>query len=119
MTWFSTWTAIPSLFAAPALLFLLFPDGHLISRGWQAVFWLVIAATCLTTVSTALEPILGAAPFKGVINPLGVDTSVTPFALISPFGWPGMATGLLAAAPAIYICAPSGNTLYEGCVPHA
>jgi hypothetical protein len=26
----STWAAIPSLFAAPALLFLLFPDGHLI-----------------------------------------------------------------------------------------
>ena len=67
------------------------------------VFWLVIAATCLTTLSTALDPVLGDAPFKGAINPLGVDTSGTPFALISPFGWPGMAAGLLAAAPAMIV----------------
>jgi hypothetical protein len=99
----SSWIAIPSLFAAPAFLFLLFPDGHLISRGWLIVFWLVIAATCLTTLSAALDPVLGDAPFKGVIYPLGVDTSGTPFALISPFGWPGMAAGLLAAAPVMIV----------------
>jgi hypothetical protein len=103
MAWISSWVIIPTLFAAPALLFLLFPDGHLISRGWLVVFWLVIAATCVTTLSSALDPVLDDAPFKGVVNPLGVDTSGTPFALISPFGWPGMAAGLLAAAPAMIV----------------
>ena len=103
MAWLSAWIIIPSLFAAPALLFLLFPDGHLMSRGWLIVFWLVIAATCVTTLSSALDPVLDDAPFKGVVNPLGVDTSGTPFALISPFGWLGMAAGLLAAAPAMIV----------------
>ena len=103
MAWLSSWTIIPSLFAAPALLFLLFPDGHLISRRWLMVFWLVIAATCLTVLSTALVPVLDEAPFKGVVNPLGVDTSGTPFALISSFGWPGMAAGLLVAALAMIV----------------
>ena len=103
MAWISSWVIIPTLFAAPALLFLLFPDGHLISRGWLIVFWLVIAATFVTTLSSALDPVLDEAPFKGVVNPLGVDTSGTPFALISPFGWPGMAAGLLAAAPAMIV----------------
>jgi hypothetical protein len=103
MAWLSAWTIIPSLFAAPALLFLLFPDGHLISRRWLVVFWLVIAATCVTMLSSALDPVLDDAPFKGVVNPLGVDTSGTPFPLITPFGWPGMAAGLLAAAVAMIV----------------
>jgi hypothetical protein len=103
MAWFSAWTIIPCLFAAPALLFLLFPDGHLISRRWLVVFWLVIAATCVTMLSTALDPVLSDAPFEGVVNPFGVDTSDTSFALISPYGWPGMAAGLLAAAVAMIV----------------
>jgi hypothetical protein len=103
MAWLSSWTVIPSLFAAPALLFLLFPDGHLIARGWLVVFWLIIGATCVTALSTAVDPVLGDAPFRGVVNPLGIDTSGTPFALISSFGWPGMAAGLLAAALAMIV----------------
>jgi hypothetical protein len=73
---------VPTLFAAPALLFLLFPDGHLISRGWLVVFWLINAATWVTTLSSALDPVLDDAPFKGVVNPCGVDTSGTPFVLV-------------------------------------
>jgi hypothetical protein len=103
MAWLSAWTIIPCLFAAPALLFLLFPDGHLISRRWLLVFWFVIAATCVTMLSTALDPVLSDAPFKGVVNPFGVDISGTYFALITPFGWPGMAAGLLAAAVAMIV----------------
>ncbi len=103
MAWLSSWTVIPSLFAAPALLFLLFPDGHLISRRWLMVFWLVIAATCLTVLSTALVPVLDEAPFNGIVNPFGVDTSGTSFALVSAYGWPGMAAGLLAAALAMIV----------------
>jgi hypothetical protein len=103
MAWLSSWTVIPTLFAAPALLFLLFPDGHLISRSWLIVFWFVIAATCVTVLSTALHPVLDEAPFKGVVNPFGVDTSDTLFALVSPYGWPAMAAGLLASAVAMIV----------------
>ena len=103
MAWLSSWAIIPSLFAAPSLLFLLFPDGHLISRRWLIVFWLVIGATCLTALSTAIHPVLDEAPFEGTVNPFGVDTSGTPIALVSPYGWPGMAVGLLAAAGAMIV----------------
>src|SRR5215210_6925369 len=34
MAWLSNWIFIPVLFAAPAMLFLLFPDGKLVSRRW-------------------------------------------------------------------------------------
>ena len=45
MAWISSWIGIPSLFATPALLFLLFPDGHLVGRRWLIVLWLVVTAT--------------------------------------------------------------------------
>ena len=103
MAWISSWTFIPSLFAAPALLFLLFPEGHLLGRGWLIVFWLVVATTCSTTVDVMFSLVMDDAPFEGVTNPLGIDTSGTLFANLGYFGWPGMAVGLLPAAPAMIL----------------
>jgi hypothetical protein len=57
MAWLSLWIFIPSLFAVPALLFLLFPDGRLIGRRWRVVLWLVIATTCAATVAAFLNPV--------------------------------------------------------------
>jgi hypothetical protein len=63
MAWISTWIGIPSLCAAPALLFLLFPDGHLIGRRWLIVFWLVVVATSSAMVDGALGPVVDDPPF--------------------------------------------------------
>jgi hypothetical protein len=82
--WLSTLIFIPVLFAAPAILFLLFPNGNLPGRRWRVVFWLVILTTCSTMAGAGLNPVLNDAPFKGVANPLGVDPPRARFSKPSP-----------------------------------
>ncbi|CAA9445510.1 MAG: ATP-binding region, ATPase-like [uncultured Rubrobacteraceae bacterium] len=103
MALLSTLMFIPVLFAAPALLFLLFPNGNLPGRRWRVVLWLVILTTCTTMVSGALDPKLDDAPFKGVVNPLGQDPPRTLIDTLSTIGWPGMAASFLLAAIAMIL----------------
>jgi hypothetical protein len=101
--WLSNLIAVPVLFAAPAMLFLLFPEGNLLGRRWRVVFWLVILTTCSAMMSSALDPVLDDAPFKSVANPFGLDPPRTLLDALSYFGWPGMATSLLLAAFAMIL----------------
>jgi len=103
MAWLSNWTFIPVIFAAPSLLFLLFPDGHLLSRRWRPVPWVVILTSCATVTSTMLQPVLDDPPFEGVPNPLGVDTPSIVNTILSSIGWPGMAASFLVAAFAMIL----------------
>src|SRR5215211_6065293 len=99
----STLIFIPVLFAAPAMLFLLFPNGNLPGRRWRVVFWLVILTTCSTMAGAALNPMLNDAPFKGVDNPLVVDPPRALFETFSNIGWPGMAVSFFLAAFAMIL----------------
>ena len=101
--WLSNLIFIPVLFAAPAMLFLLFPNGNLPNRRWWVVFWLVILTTCSTMAGNAFNPTLNDAPFKGVDNPLVVDPPRALFETLSNIGWPGMAASLLLAAVAMIL----------------
>jgi hypothetical protein len=103
MAWLSTSLVIPVLFAAPAMLFLLFPNGSLMSRRWRVVFWLVILTTCLTILGSTLNPVMNDAPFKGVVNPLAIDAPRGVHETLSNIGWPGMAASLLLAAFAMVL----------------
>ena len=103
MAWLSNWIFIPVIFAAPAMLFLLFPDGKLLSRRWRPVLWIVILTTCAAMASAILIPVLDEAPFEGVANPLGVAPPRTLLATLSNLGWPGMAASLLVAASAMIL----------------
>ena len=40
--WLSSWVQFPPLFGAPALLFLLFPDGRLLGPRWRGAVWLTV-----------------------------------------------------------------------------
>jgi len=65
-----TW--VPSLLGGTALLFLLFPDGRLLSPRWRPALWLAAAVTLAYMVGTMLKP----GPlyyFPAVENPLGVE----------------------------------------------
>ncbi len=66
---------VPSLLAATALLFLLFPHGRLPSRRWRPFVWLIGAVTLAYVVATAFN----AGPlyyFPDIENPLGLaDTT--------------------------------------------
>jgi hypothetical protein len=103
MAWLSNWIFIPVLFAAPAMLFLLFPNGRLLSRRWRPVFWIVILSTCAALTTSIFQPVLNDPPFVGVVNPLGFSP---PQALLEPLtwvGWPMMAASFLVAALAMIL----------------
>ena len=103
MAWLSNWIYIPVLFAAPAMLFLLFPDGTLLSRRWRPVFWIVILSNLAAITTSIFQPVLNDPPFEGVVNPLGFSP---PRALLEPLsyiGWPGMAASFLVAAIAMIL----------------
>jgi hypothetical protein len=103
MAWISNWIFIPVIFAAPAMLFLLFPDGNLLSRRWRPVFWVVILTTCAAMVTSIFQPVLDDAPFEGVANPLVVAPPRALLEVLSFIGWPGMAASFLVAALAMIL----------------
>ena len=103
MAWVSNWIFIPVIFAAPAMLFLLFPDGNLLSRRWRPVFWIVILTTCAAMASSILQPVMSEAPFDGVVNPIVADPPRALLAPLSYIGWPGMAASFLVAALAMIV----------------
>ncbi len=103
MAWLSNWIFIPVIFAAPAMLFLLFPDGSLLSRRWRPVFWLVILSNLAAITTSIFQPVLNDPPFQGVVNPLGYSPPPALLAPLSYIGWPGMAASLLVAAVAMII----------------
>ena len=71
--WLSTWLFVPALYCIPVYLFLLFPDGRLVSRRWKPVAWLAGAGLLATTVGNALSPgRLGDPTFETVENPVGL-----------------------------------------------
>jgi hypothetical protein len=103
MAWLSNWIYIPVIFAAPAMLFLLFPDGSLLSRRWRPVLWLIILSNLAAITTSIFQPVLNDPPFEGVVNPLGFSP---PQALLTPLsyiGWPGMAASFLVAAVAMIL----------------
>src|SRR5215213_5661333 len=99
----SNWIFIPALFAAPSMLFLLFPDGKLVSRRWIPVFWVVILTTCAAITTSIFQPVLNDPPFEGVVNPLGFSPPQALLAPLSYIGWPGMAASFLVAAFAMIL----------------
>ena len=103
MAWISSWIIVPVLFAAPAMLFLLFPDGTLLSLRWRPAFWLVILTTGSTITGAFLNPVMNDAPFEDVANPLSIDAPRALYETLGNIGWPGMAVSFLVAALAMIV----------------
>jgi hypothetical protein len=81
MAWISTWVGTVAFGVAFCFLFLLFPDGRLLSPRWRLVAWLAGAALTAVIVATALRPRLTdetrrpapeGAP-EAIDNPVGVE----------------------------------------------
>ena len=85
---------IPIALASMLTTFLLFPDGHLPSRRWRPVLWLLVASVCVGLIHTA---------FVAPTNTLDSGTVVTnPLAVSALSSWTWLETvwALLLAAGA-------------------
>lgn len=80
MAWLSQWIVFPVMMPVAALLFLLFPDGRLLSSRWRPVAWTVVTGGVLLALGDALMP-----------GPLYIQTSVE-----NPFGVGGTIGGVPA-----------------------
>jgi hypothetical protein len=77
LVWLAALLGGPTFFALFALIFLLFPEGRLLSRRWRLVVWLdLVAVACL--VYSAFEPgALGNLGLVRVANPFGMERLAT------------------------------------------
>lgn len=94
------------LFIPPVVLLLIcvpliFPDGHLLSRRWRAIVWLVVAALAALTISGLLRPgPIGSAELE---SPIAIDGSETFVGLLDAFANLTSPIGFGAAAAAVVI----------------
>jgi len=68
--WFSSLAEFSGLILAGAFVMLLFPDGHLPSRGWQLVAWTAVLGAVLTALYDAFLP-GSVSSYTYVENPFG------------------------------------------------
>jgi signal transduction histidine kinase len=81
--WLGTWPYAVSMAALPLVL-IVFPGGHLPSRRWRSVVWVVASATAIGCVAQALM----AGPFTEELpafrNPIGIDLPfLVPVSILS------------------------------------
>jgi hypothetical protein len=70
--WYENVTAGPVIFGAFAFLFLLFPDGHVVSSRWRPIAWITGAATVAIFAASAFRPgPLG--DYPAINNPFGLS----------------------------------------------
>ena len=96
--WIQSWIWVPSIGFTTTLLFLLFPDGRLLSRRWIPV----AALGTLAGISLMLYALLEPGPiveFPGVDNPFGVASAQDVFAV----GWLLLPLGALLSAASLVV----------------
>lgn len=72
LAWFAAWGFQPVL-VAPALIMLLFPDGHVVSRRWRPLLWAAALVPLGVIVPQMLMPTLGFGPSDlHHPNPIGI-----------------------------------------------
>jgi hypothetical protein len=77
--WVILWSWIVD-FAVLTVVFFLFPDGRMPSRGWRPWLWVLAAGTALALPGQALSPDLGS-EFSSGTNPVAVDALPTDLML--------------------------------------
>src|SRR5439155_13784211 len=74
--WATSWMD-PLAFVSIMLLFLLFPDGALLTRRWRPVVWLVVTVGVGSLAWSALKPGKIFADTLPVANPVGIEWLTT------------------------------------------
>lgn len=70
--WLANWALGPILYSVFIFLFLLFPDGRVLTPGWRPVAWITVAASAMLLLVDAFSPGHFTHDFTNIANPLGV-----------------------------------------------
>ncbi len=100
--WITSWTD-PLAFVSLMLLFLLFPDGALLSRSWRPALWLVLAFAASSLVWNALKPGIifqDTLPFD---NPAGVPWLQEHLGFIDTVIFFGFAAGSVLSVASVVL----------------
>jgi hypothetical protein len=103
MAWLASWFFIPPLFAAPAFLFLLFPQGRAVSPRWRAVGWMAAVGIVCTILFAFAPGPLEEPPFDEVVNPFGIEGAEATLNLVATVGWASILLSVLAAAASMLV----------------
>jgi hypothetical protein len=91
--WIAQWGFSATL-APPLMLVLLFPSGHLPSRRWRIVAWLIAIGAVLVAAGNAFTPRMAAYP--AVQNPVGIPSVAGSLLDGGGIGWLALIAGAAA-----------------------
>jgi hypothetical protein len=101
--WFQSWGLLTAITFGPGLLFLLFPNGRLLSPRWRIALWAVALGFVLFVAGYTLQRGPLDAPFASVDNPLGVTRSHAAAWACQSAGWWLLFLSILAAATSVVL----------------
>ena len=87
MVWLSTWVGGPIIISMLGLVFLLFPDGRLLSRRWRLAVWLDLIAIALTFAWNFEPGPIENSRLSNVENPFGVRGAGAIFDALGTVGF--------------------------------
>src|SRR5215207_8181180 len=103
MAWLSSWISDPVDLIGAALLFLLFPNGRLLSSLWRPVMWMALGAGATLFVVDAFIP----GPlytFPSITNPVGIGGAVGDIlGMLDTIGLVVLLIALLASAVSLIL----------------
>jgi hypothetical protein len=92
----------PTTIGAIAVVFLLFPDGRLLSSHWRPMLWLAGIGSATAAVGFALTP-GRLTEFAVVHNPFGLEAAGTVPEVVGSAGMLGLGLALLAAGASLVL----------------
>ena len=99
--WVTQWTW-PPILGAVTFVFLLFPDGRLLSPRWRPILWLAGVSSATAAVGIALSP-GRLTEFAVVDNPFGLEAARAAPGVFDTVGMLGLGLALLAAGASLIL----------------
>lgn len=102
MAWFTNWIWVPLNRLVWIFLFLLFPDGHLLSPRWRVASWIGAAGIAVASFGFAFDP-GPLTSFSPLINPFGIEAAGSLLVAVGNTGFTLMVIAGLASVASLVL----------------